>query len=111
MVLPIISIVYWNGNIPPNVELAINMATLVGVMIGQVVVGIMADRYGRKKMFGALLLIMIAGTVPLALLSRGTANNINFLSWMISWRLLTGIGIGGDFPLRYVDSNLRNKEY
>ena len=50
MIVPMISIVYWNGEISPSAELSINMATLVGTFIGQVVVGVLGDRLGRKKM-------------------------------------------------------------
>lgn len=95
-----VSIVYWNGKIPPSEELSINMATLVGTLIGQVAFGILGDRLGRKKMYGPLLILIIVATVCLALISKGTANSINILPWIISWRLLMGIGIGGDYPLR-----------
>ena len=100
MILPIINQIYWDGKMPTSAALAINMSTLVGTLIGQVVVGILGDMFGRKKMYGALLIIMIVGTLPLAILSRGPANDVNMLGWMISWRTLMGIGIGGDYPLR-----------
>ena len=85
---------------PTSTELSINMASLVGTLIGQVVVGILGDRFGRKKIYGALLLTMIAGTIPIAILGRGTDNDVNFLAWMVSWRILMGLGMGGDYPLR-----------
>src|ERR1700734_3236661 len=100
MVIPMVGIVYWNGEIPPSEQLSINMATLVGTLIGQVIFGILGDRLGRKKMYGSLLILIIISTVGLALISKGLANTINILAWIISWRLLMGIGIGGDYPLR-----------
>jgi MFS transporter, PHS family, inorganic phosphate transporter len=100
MIVPMVGIVYWNGNIPPSEELSINMATLVGMLIGQVSVGILGDRLGRKKIYGPLLILIIVGTVGLDLISKGAASSINILAWIISWRLLMGIGIGGDHPLR-----------
>ena len=100
MIVPMISIVYWNGEISPSAELSINMATLVGTFIGQVVIGVLGDRLGRKKMYGALLILIIIGTVGLSLVSKGVANSINILGWVVSWRILMGIGIGGDYPLR-----------
>lgn len=99
MVLPIIDIVFWDGNMPAGAKLSINMATLVGTLIGQIVIGILGDRYGRKKMYGALLIVMIISCVPLAVLDRGPADNINVLAWMVSWRILLGFAIGGDYPL------------
>jgi PHS family inorganic phosphate transporter-like MFS transporter len=100
MIVPMISIVYWNGEISPSAELSINMATLVGTLIGQVVVGVLGDRRGRKGMYGPLLILIIVGTVGLSLVSKGVANSVNVLGWVVSWRLLMGIGIGGDYPLR-----------
>lgn len=100
MIVPMISIVYWNGEISPSAELSINMATLVGTLIGQVVVGVLGDRLGRKKMYGALLILIIVGTVGLSLVSKGVANSVNVLGWVVSWRILMGAGIGGDYPLR-----------
>ncbi len=100
MIVPMISIVYWNGEISPSAELSINMATLVGTFIGQVVIGVLGDRLGRKKMYGALLIMIIVGTVGLSIVSKGVANSVNILGWIVSWRILMGIGIGGDYPLR-----------
>ena len=100
MIVPMVSIVYWNGEISPSAELSINMATLVGTLIGQVVVGVLGDRLGRKKMYGALLILIIVGTVGLSLVSKGVANSVNVLGWVVSWRILMGAGIGGDYPLR-----------
>ena len=100
MIVPMISIVYWNGEISPSAELSINMATLVGTFIGQVVTGVLGDRLGRKKMYGALLILIIVGTVGLSLVSKGVTNSVNILGWIVSWRILMGIGIGGDYPLR-----------
>lgn len=102
MIVPMISIVYWNGKISPSAELSINMATLVGTLIGQVVVGVLGDRLGRKKMYGPLLILIIVGTVGLSLVSKGVANSVNVLGWVVSWRILMGAGIGGDYPLSAV---------
>ncbi|KAH9210727.1 inorganic phosphate transporter 1-4 /Pi cotransporter [Leptodontidium sp. 2 PMI_412] len=102
MVLPMLEIVYWENKMPASHETAINLATLVGTIMGQIGFGILADRYGRKKMYGFELLIVIVATVGLALCSKGAANSVNILAWVISWRILMGIGIGADYPLSAV---------
>jgi PHS family inorganic phosphate transporter-like MFS transporter len=102
MVLPMLAVVFWNGEMPLSVTTAINSATLFGTFVGQLTFGILADRYGRKKMYGLELLIVIFGTLGLALSSRGSANSIHILGWLIFWRLLMGFGIGGDYPLSAV---------
>ncbi|KAI9763896.1 MAG: hypothetical protein M1840_009008 [Geoglossum simile] len=102
MVLPMLSIVFWNGKIPLGVTTAFNSMTLLGVVIGQTVFGVLADRYGRKKMYGLELLIIIFATLGVALASKGAANSIHIIGWLIFWRLLMGFGIGGDYPLSAV---------
>jgi PHS family inorganic phosphate transporter-like MFS transporter len=94
MVLPMLEIVYWQNSLPPSHETAINLATLVGTIIGQLTFGLLADRYGRKKMYGFELLIVIVATVGLALCSVGISGSINVFAWVICWRLLMGVGIG-----------------
>ena len=94
MVLPMLEIVYWQNKLPASHGTAINLATLVGTIIGQLAFGILADRYGRKKMYGFELLIVIVATVGLALCSKGAAGSVNIFAWVVSWRLLMGIGIG-----------------
>jgi MFS family permease len=102
MVLPMLEIVYWQNNLPAYQQTAINLATLVGTIIGQLTFGILADRYGRKRMYGYELIIVIVATMGLALCSKGAQGSVNILAWVISWRLLMGIGIGADYPLSAV---------
>jgi MFS transporter, PHS family, inorganic phosphate transporter len=102
MVLPMLKIVYWQNSLPAHQQTAINLATLVGTIIGQLTFGILADRYGRKRMYGYELIIVIVATVGLALCSKGAQSSVNILAWVISWRLLMGIGIGADYPLSAV---------
>jgi PHS family inorganic phosphate transporter-like MFS transporter len=94
-----LAIVYWNGEIRQREKNAINLALLVGMLVGQITFGVLADRYGRKGTYGIVLIIIIIATVGLALSSRGAENSINILPWLIIWRLLMGFGMGGDFPL------------
>ena len=97
-----LEIVYWQNSLPAHQQTAINLATLVGTIIGQLAFGILADRYGRKRMYGYELIIVIVATVGLALCSKGAQGSVNILAWVISWRLLMGIGIGADYPLSAV---------
>src|SRR5579862_9807991 len=97
-----LSIVFWNGNIPLSVTTAFNCMTLAGMVIGQTVFGVLADRYGRKKMYGLELLIIIFSTLGVALASKGAANSIHIIGWLVFWRLLMGFGIVVDYPLSAV---------
>src|SRR5438046_1639961 len=94
-----LAIVYWEGSIPPSQEKSINLAPLIGTLIGQITFGVLADRYGRQGVYGIVLIIMMIATVGLALSSEGTLGSIDILPFLIVWRFLLGFGIGGDFPL------------
>ncbi|KAH0551755.1 hypothetical protein GP486_007026 [Trichoglossum hirsutum] len=102
MVLPMLAVVFWGGKMPLSVTTSINSATLFGTFVGQLTFGVLADRYGRKKMYGLELLIVIFATLGMALSSKGAANSIHIIGWLIFWRLLMGFGIGGDYPLSAV---------
>ncbi len=87
---------------PSRIQLAISMASLIGTLFGQVILGILGDRYGRKKMFYRLLAGLIVGTIFLALVSTGAKNSLDILALIVFWRLWMGFFIGGDYPLRSV---------
>lgn len=68
-------------------------------MIGQVVFGFLADKYGRKKMYGVELLLLISATLGVVMSSEGAEGSMNVFAWLIWWRIVVGIGVGADYPL------------
>lgn len=94
--------VYWGGDVPPRYQFSMNVATLLGSMIGQVCFGILADIYGRRKMYGLELLITILASLGFASASSGVYNSMSMVAWLIFWRIVMGIGIGADYPLSAV---------
>ncbi|CAD6593105.1 MAG: hypothetical protein ASARMPREDX12_006839, partial [Alectoria sarmentosa] len=97
-----LSIVYWDGNFPDRYQLGMNIATLVGSMIGQVIFGFLADRYGRRKMYGLELIVTIAASLGFATASTGVNGSMSLVALLIFWRLVMGVGIGADYPLSAV---------
>ena len=99
-----LGIVFWQesngGVIPHSSDTAIKVATSAGAVIGQVVFGYLADLLGRKKMYGIELIMIISATLAQALCSPSKA--VSFVGVFIFWRVATGIGIGGDYPLSAV---------
>ncbi|CAK5282091.1 unnamed protein product [Mycena citricolor] len=75
----------------------LKIATPVGTFFGQLLFGWLADVFGRRKMYGVELIIVIIGTFAQATAGGGQA--INILAMLIFWRFVVGIGIGGDYPL------------
>jgi PHS family inorganic phosphate transporter-like MFS transporter len=69
----------------------IGASAIFAAVLGQLVFGLVADRIGRKTVYGVEASILTAG----ALLSALSPN----LYWLIGFRFLQGIGIGGDYPI------------
>jgi PHS family inorganic phosphate transporter-like MFS transporter len=79
-----------------TVKLACSRA-LSGTVVGQVGFGVLADIVGRKKMYGLELMVIIFATLAQALSSDSPG--ISIVGIIIFWRVIMGIGIGGDYPL------------
>lgn len=94
-----LGIVYYPGvgKMPTNSDTAIKLATSAGTVIGQVGFGTLADVVGRKQMYGLELILIIIATLAQALTSSSPSMNI--VGVVIFWRVLQGVGIGGDYPL------------
>ncbi|CAG8538710.1 6307_t:CDS:2 [Scutellospora calospora] len=86
--------------VPTNWDTGLKTSAAIGNIIGQILFGWMADKYGRKKMYGIELSIMIAATAGTAL--AADSFTMNMLSGIIFWRIILGIGVGGDYPLSAV---------
>ncbi|GAW24760.1 hypothetical protein ANO14919_143530 [Xylariales sp. No.14919] len=89
-----------NGVLPTSVSQALKTSTSAGIVIGQVVFGWLADKYGRRKMYGVELGIILVSTLSCCLVAASQA--VSFTGLMTFWRVMMGIGIGGDYPLSSV---------
>ncbi|KAI0200387.1 major facilitator superfamily domain-containing protein [Astrocystis sublimbata] len=95
-----LGIVYFQdskGKLNPNSDNAIKLATSAGTVVGQLGFGYLADHVGRKKMYGLELIVIIFATIGQALASGSPS--VNIVGLIIFWRVLLGVGIGGDYPL------------
>ncbi|KAI9666431.1 MAG: acid phosphatase pho5 [Bathelium mastoideum] len=104
LVTAMLGVVYWQdipgsarGKIPTTSDTAIKTATSGGTVIGQVGFGILADIVGRKRMYGIELMIIIVATLAQSLSSASPSMSI--VGLIIFWRVIMGVGIGGDYPL------------
>ncbi|GME68094.1 unnamed protein product [[Candida] boidinii] len=91
------SIAYWKGAIPDSTQTLLKVSTSVGTVIGQLGFGWLADYVGRKKIYGVELIIMICATVLQCTVGESAA--ISFPAILTFYRIIMGIGIGGDYPL------------
>jgi MFS transporter, PHS family, inorganic phosphate transporter len=102
VILPSLAYLYWPTVTDGMPELGINVATSAGSLVGQVLFGVLADMFGRRKLYGLELVIVIFSTLGMAQASTGIYDSMNVLIWMIFWRFLMGIGIGAEHPLSAV---------
>ncbi|KAF2867200.1 major facilitator superfamily domain-containing protein [Massariosphaeria phaeospora] len=100
-----LGIVYWqdeihHGVMPHNADTWIKVATSAGAIFGQCIFGYLADFLGRKKMYGIELIIIISTTMAQSLC--GESNAVSIVGVLIFYRVVMGIGVGGDYPLSSV---------
>lgn len=70
----------------------------MGNIIGQVGFGFLGDYFGRSAVYGKELIIIIIATI-LIIAAPDRINGYGVTIWMACFRVLLGIGIGGDYPM------------
>lgn len=95
--ISMMSYVFWQGNMPSSTTTLLKVSTSVGTVIGQVGFGTLADVFGRKKIYGLELIVIIVTAILQCTL--GAAPGVNFVAVLTFYRIIMGIGIGGDYPL------------
>ncbi|KAI5460516.1 major facilitator superfamily domain-containing protein [Mariannaea sp. PMI_226] len=99
MLTIMLGIVYYpaTGKLPNSTDNAIKLSTSAGTVVGQLGFGMLADIVGRKRMYGLELIIIIFATLSQAL--SGGSPSTSIIGIIIFWRVIMGVGIGGDYPL------------
>ncbi|KAJ1968652.1 hypothetical protein IWQ62_001114 [Dispira parvispora] len=92
---------YGSSTLPKDWDLGIKVATQVGTLIGQLFFGWLGDSFGRQKIYGIELMIIIVGTIGSAL-SASAVHGFNVLTTLTIMRFVVGFGVGGDYPLSAV---------
>ncbi len=72
----------------------VNSITLISAFVGAFVFGRIADVLGRKKVYGLEAALMVGGAVASAFAPD--------LIWLLVFRFVLGIGVGGDYPMSAV---------
>jgi len=89
-----ISFVYFPDDRGPS--LLVNGCTLFGSVVGQLLFGYLADLFGRTRLYGIELVIVIISTLGLVFSNTGYESNLSFLAMFTWWRFLTGVGLGAE---------------
>jgi MFS family permease len=69
----------------------VESTALLAAAIGALLFGRIADMVGRKRIYGAEVLVLAAGAIASAFSPN--------IWWLIGFRFILGIGIGGDYPV------------
>lgn len=99
VILPSLAYLYWPNTTNNHPELTINCVTLGGSMCGQIFFGVLADLYGRRRLYGVELVMVIFATLGMAQASTGLKNSMSIMGWIVFWRFVIGMGIGAEYPL------------
>ncbi len=69
----------------------VESTALLAAAIGALLFGRVADMVGRKRIYGVEVLVLAAGAIACAFSPN--------IWWLIGFRFILGIGIGGDYPV------------
>ena len=92
VILTSVSYVYWKDDNSTAHVTTINILTLSGSIVGQLLFGFLADRFGRQKLYGIELMIVIFTTIGVTQSSDGVGGSMHIMPWLCAWRFLMGIG-------------------
>src|SRR5438477_7781012 len=84
-----LAFVYWPSDTVDAAakrENYINLITLAGSAVGMLLFGFLADKLGRKKLYGVELVIVIFGTLGVVQCSAGyNQQSMDIEGWMMFW--------------------------
>ncbi|KAF8912764.1 major facilitator superfamily domain-containing protein [Gymnopilus junonius] len=81
-----------------DVSTRVSNSLLVGAIIGQIIVGLVCDRIGRKAALVLTTGLIVVGAI-LATAAHGAHGSAAGLFWFLTFaRGLTGVGVGGEYP-------------
>ncbi|KIW65921.1 hypothetical protein PV04_08135 [Phialophora macrospora] len=102
LVVPMLGYLYFEdekNKIPTLQGDTMKAALSIGMVVGQLGFGILGDALGRHRIYGKELMITVLGTLMCVLMPWGGFGHHDVVAWISVFRVVTGIGIGGDYPM------------
>ncbi|KAL4080531.1 major facilitator superfamily domain-containing protein [Scleroderma citrinum] len=90
---------YGGKSLPNDLQGLLKAAANIGSVIGQFGFGYCADAFGRKAVYGKELMLIIFATIMCISCPTGDLSPRNSLIWLTMFRIILGIGVGGDYPM------------
>eukprot|EP00475_Leptophrys_vorax_P044067 TRINITY_DN8693_c0_g1_i1.p1 TRINITY_DN8693_c0_g1~~TRINITY_DN8693_c0_g1_i1.p1 ORF type:complete len:544 (-),score=164.89 TRINITY_DN8693_c0_g1_i1:963-2594(-) len=104
LLVPMIAFEYFGKNALPNAVADgwLKAASSWGNIVGQAGFAVLGDAFGRKRMYGIELIILIIGALLCAFASWPIGMDTSAVTLLTIWRFILGIGVGGDYPVSAV---------
>ncbi|BFZ61366.1 hypothetical protein YB2330_002431 [Saitoella coloradoensis] len=100
LVQPIFQYEYWQGtSYPAGLRGLVSAGANIGNIFGQLSFGFLGDMFGRKYVYGKELIICMIGTILVISLPNSIPGGGKKMIWIFVFRVIMGIGIGGDYPM------------
>ncbi|KAF8145593.1 major facilitator superfamily domain-containing protein [Mycena galopus ATCC 62051] len=90
---------YGGNDLPAGLQGLLKAAANIGSVIGQFLFGYLADSIGRKAIYGKELMLIIFATIMCLTTPTGSLSPDNCLVYLSVFRIILGIGVGGDYPM------------
>ncbi|KAI0265684.1 major facilitator superfamily domain-containing protein [Gloeopeniophorella convolvens] len=90
---------YGGNKLPNGLQGFVKASANIGSVIGQFGFGFAADALGRKAVYGKELMLIIFATIMCISDPTGDLSPNSALVWLGVWRIVLGIGVGGDYPM------------
>ncbi|TFY75085.1 hypothetical protein EWM64_g8927 [Hericium alpestre] len=108
---------YGGGHLPAGLEGFLKASGNIGNVVGQLFfgaperllvradvnsppsIGFAADRFGRKAVYGKELMLIIVATILCISDPTGKLSPASSLIYLACFRILVGVGVGGDYPM------------
>ncbi|KAJ7154322.1 inorganic phosphate transporter [Mycena crocata] len=85
--------------LPAGLQGFLKAGANIGSVIGQFLFGYLADSMGRKAIYGKELMLIIFATIMCLTTPTGSLSPNNSLIYLTIFRILLGVGVGGDYPM------------
>ncbi|KAF8137133.1 major facilitator superfamily domain-containing protein [Boletus edulis] len=90
---------YGGKSLPNNLSGLLKAGANIGSVIGQFGFGYFADAIGRKAVYGKELMLIIVATILCISCPTNVLSPNGSLIYIALFRILLGVGVGGDYPL------------
>ncbi|KAF7978454.1 hypothetical protein HWV62_652 [Athelia sp. TMB] len=90
---------YGGKALPNGLAGFVKAAANIGSVIGQIGFGFAADSLGRKAVYGKELMLIIFATIMCISDPTDVLSPSGVLIWLGVFRIILGIGVGGDYPM------------